>query len=58
VSLKSRLEKLERTPPAHDYTWAREELIRRLERADPETRARVLKAIREKVEREPQDSFS
>lgn len=47
MSLKNRLDKLERIPRAEHYTWAREELIRRLEHANPETKERVLKLIRE-----------
>ncbi len=57
MSLKSRLDKLQRTPQAEHYAWASEELVRRLERADPETRERVLRAIKEEVEREPQSPF-
>lgn len=50
MRLKNRLEKLERSPEAKHHTGAREELIRRLEHADPDTRERVRRALREKVE--------
>lgn len=52
MSLKNRLKRLERTSPAPDYTGAREELLRRRERADPETGARVLRAIKGEQKRD------
>lgn len=50
MSVQRRLERLERTR-APAYAGARELLQARLERADPETRARLLGAVREAVER-------
>lgn len=50
MRLKNRLEKLEHTPQAEHYAWAREKLINRLQRTDPETWERVQRTIRDKAE--------
>ncbi len=50
MKLRPRLDKLERihAPKVPVNPNARAELLRRLERGDPETRARVLRAISER----------
>ena len=48
MKLRTRLDRLARTrePRLGPYPNAKAELLRRLERADPETKARVFRAIR------------
>lgn len=51
MTIKNRLDKLEdSTPDKHPYTGARELLQARFDRANAETRERLLRAISERVE--------
>lgn len=53
MTLKGRLDRLEltRSPAKQPYAGAKELLVERFERADPETRERVIRGISEQVER-------
>lgn len=53
MSMGARLNRLEAPTRTRTYAVAKQELLRRLERADPETKARVLTAIREMQKRDP-----
>jgi len=55
VTLKRRLDRLEVPTQSRSCTGAKQELLRRLERTDPETSARVLTAIRERQKRDTQE---